>query len=82
MWDSHKVRVSEANEALADPDALWIDPDPASASGESVRVIGMSYSRRHVISVILVRREDGEGYWGANGWLSNTSDQRRYREGQ
>lgn len=68
MWDRHQVAVSEANEAVADIDAVWFDPDPHSRSGRSVQVIGYSHSRRTVLTVILVHREDGAGYWGANGW--------------
>ena len=83
MWDRHQVSVAEADEALADPDAVWYDPDPNSKSGNSVRVIGFSHSRRQVLSIILVYRDDGsESYWGANGWPSNSSDQRRYERGQ
>jgi hypothetical protein len=55
--------------------------DPASRSKRSVRVIGYSYSRRAILTVILVRRDDGT-YYGANGWESNPADQRRYREAQ
>lgn len=81
MWDRHKVTVTEADEAVADIDAVWFDPDPHSKSGRSVRVIGYSHSRRAVLTVILVHR-DGGGYWGANGWESNTSDRRRYERGE
>jgi hypothetical protein len=44
-------------------------------------VIGYSYSRRAILTIILVRRDDGT-YYGANGWESNPADQRRYREAQ
>lgn len=81
MWTNHKVSVTEANEALTDVDALWFDPDPTSKSGRSVRVIGYSHSRRAVLSIILVRRDEG-GYCGANGWESNKSDRRRYERGE
>lgn len=50
-------------------------------SGRSVRVIGYSHSRRAVVTVILVHRDDG-GYWGANGWESNPADRRRYEKGE
>jgi uncharacterized DUF497 family protein len=81
MWDNHKVATAEADEAVDDVDAVWFDPDPASRSNRSVRVIGYSHSRRAILTVILVRREEGT-YYGANGWESNPSDQRRYREAQ
>lgn len=48
MWTSHKVTVAEANEAVADIDAVWFDPDPTSKSGRSIRVIGYSHSRQTV----------------------------------
>lgn len=81
MWDNHKVATAEADEAVHDIDAVWFDPDPASRSHCSVRVIGYSHSRRAILTVILVRRDEGT-YYGANGWESNPSDQRRYREVQ
>jgi uncharacterized DUF497 family protein len=81
MWDNHKVATAEADEAVHDIDAVWFDPDPASRSHRSVRVIGYSHSRRTILTVILVRCDEGT-YYGANGWESNPSDQRRYREAQ
>lgn len=82
MWARHQVTVSEANEALADIDAVWFDPDPSSRTGRGVRVVGYSHSRRAVLVVVLVHTEDGEGYWGANGWEANSSDRRRYERGE
>ena len=29
----HNVETAWADEAVADPDAVWLDPDPVSASG-------------------------------------------------
>jgi hypothetical protein len=81
MWINHKVAVAEANEALADIDALWFDPDPHSRSGRGVRVIGYSHSRRAVLTIILGHRDEG-GFYGANGWESNSSDRRRYERGE
>ena len=81
MQASHQVTPEEADEALADIDAVWFDPDPHSKSGRSVRVIGYSHSRNKILTVILVHREDG-GYWGANGWESNSLDRRRYERGE
>lgn len=82
MWDRHQLTVSEANEAVADIDALWFDPDPHSRSGRSVRIIGYCHSKRAVLTIILVQREGAAGYWGANGWESNSSDRRRYERGK
>lgn len=81
MWENHKVPVVEADEAVCDVEAVWFDPDPASRSTRSVRVIGYSHSRQAILPVILVHRGDGD-YYGANGWESSPLDRRRYREGQ
>ncbi|HXZ65693.1 MAG TPA: hypothetical protein VEH05_13215 [Streptosporangiaceae bacterium] len=35
MHAQHQVTVQQANEALADSDALLFDPDPKSTSGQS-----------------------------------------------
>ena len=80
MWTNHKITTFEAMEAIVDVDAVWFDPDPHSKSGRSVRVIDYSHSRRAVLTVILVHGED-QKYYGANGWKSSTSDQRRYERG-
>lgn len=82
MWEHHGVTVAEANEATADIEAVWFDPDPHSKSGHGVRVIGYCHSRRTILTVMLVHREDTDGYWGANGWESNTSDRRRYERSE
>jgi hypothetical protein len=42
----HKVTSVEADEALADPDRVVLDPDPASKSGRSVRIIGHDHGTR------------------------------------
>ena len=70
----HNVEAAWADEAVADPDAVWLDPDPAGASGLSVRVIGYSLSAHAVLSVVLIPagadprdRPHGE-WWGANAW--------------
>lgn len=80
MWDRHQVSVEQADQALADVDGLWFDPDPKSTSGRSARVIGYSRSAAAVLVVILVHR-DGGGWWGATGWRANAADRRIYREG-
>lgn len=45
---------ARVGKAVADPDGVWLDPDPASSSGLSVRVIGYSLSAHAVLSVVLV----------------------------
>jgi hypothetical protein len=72
----HKVTSVEADEALADPDRVVLDPDPASKSGRSVRIIGYSITARDVLTVIVVE-EDGV-IWGVNTWKANAKDQGRY----
>lgn len=78
IWAKHHVTVEQANEALADPDRVVLDPDPASRSGVSVRTIGNSPSRAELLTVLTVE-EDGVVY-GLNAWESNPVDRRRYRE--
>jgi len=73
--------VSEADEALADADAVWFDPDPKSNSGRSIRVIGYCGSRRELLTVILLREPGADWLWGANAWPSNPTDRAMYREG-
>jgi uncharacterized DUF497 family protein len=81
MRDHHQIPVEEANEALADADALLYDPDPKSRSGDSARVIGYPPTAAAVLVVILVRRDDKPGaWWGGNGWRANSTDRRTYRE--
>lgn len=82
MWERHGVTVAEANEAIADIGAVWFDPDPRSRSRRGVRVIGYCHSRRTVLTVMLVHREDAAGFWGANGWESNASDRHRYERSE
>jgi uncharacterized DUF497 family protein len=74
MLSGHGVTVAQATEALADPDALTFDPDPASKSGESVRVVGFCASRGEVITVILLH--DGADYAGVNGWVAKSGRDR------
>ncbi|MGH3501257.1 MAG: hypothetical protein ACRDQA_10280 [Nocardioidaceae bacterium] len=66
----HGIDSAWANEAVADEHAVWLVPDPASRSGQAVRVIGYSPTAGAVLSVILVRadadpseRPDGD-WWG------------------
>jgi uncharacterized DUF497 family protein len=72
----HGVTPDEADEALADPDRVVINPDPASKSGRGVRIIGYSITAHVVLTVILLD-EEGTTY-GVNAWKANPKDQRRY----
>jgi hypothetical protein len=84
--DRHHVEPAWADEAVADPDASWLDPDPASKSGLSVRVVGFSGSADVLLTVILLAAdadpdERADGAWGGvNAWPANERDQRLYRE--
>lgn len=78
VWERHGVEVAWLTEALSDPEALVLSPDPASRSGRSIRTIGYSVSARSLLTVITVE-SDGEVY-GTNGWKSSNLDVRRYEK--
>ncbi|MGH3505310.1 MAG: hypothetical protein ACRDQA_31115 [Nocardioidaceae bacterium] len=48
----HGVEPRWATDAVNDPVAYWLDSDPASTSGRSVRVIGHSAGADAVLTVI------------------------------
>ena len=84
--ERHFVEPAWADEAVADPEACWLAPDPASVSGLSVRVVGYSGSADAVLTVILLPGHadpadpaDGE-WWGVNAWPASERDQRLYLE--
>lgn len=81
MDQRHGVSVEIANEALTDTDALVWNPDPKSESGASIRVVGYSHTAVAVITVIVIPKDEGDGYWGLNGWFSNSTERRLYSEG-
>jgi hypothetical protein len=74
--ERHQITPAQANEALADPAQVVLQPDPASQSGRSIRVIGWSESAESLVTVIVV--PDEGILWGANAWRSNALDARRY----
>ena len=74
----HGLTSEAADEAFADPDRLVIDPDPASVSGRTIRIIGWSTTKQQLVTVIVL--PDGEVTSGVNAWGANAIDQRRYRE--
>ena len=45
ITEKHGTTPEQADEALADPMRVVIDPDPASKSGASVRIIGWVTNR-------------------------------------
>jgi hypothetical protein len=79
MFEKHKIRTSQADEAFDDPERVVIAPDYASISGHSVRVIGFSPSAGDVLTVIVVVDQDDHGRtYGANAWRANEKDRRLY----
>ncbi|MGA9775415.1 MAG: transposase [Candidatus Dormiibacterota bacterium] len=80
----HGVEPAWADEAVEDDHAVWLTPDPASRSGQSVRVIGYSITAQDVLTVILVaadvdatERPAGD-WWGSNAWVASQRDRRLY----
>ena len=80
MRARHGISSAVADDALADPNRVVIDPDYASVTGRSVRVIGYSTLVGAVVTVIVL--SDGGVDYGVNGWLANDKDRRIYREGE
>lgn len=76
--DKRGLRPAWADEALDDPDAVELNPDPSSKSGRSARTIGWSASAQQLLTVITV--VDEGTLYGVNCWRSNPRDQRIYRE--
>lgn len=58
-------------------------PDPASKSGETIRVLGYSQAADRVLAVVLLPKFlptiDGSR-WGVNAWAANSTAMRRYHE--
>jgi hypothetical protein len=82
----HGIEARSASEAIGDDHAVWLVPDPASRSGQAVRVIGYSPGAGAVLTVILLAGSadpdeppDGD-WWGSNAWRANDRDQRIYGE--
>jgi hypothetical protein len=80
MFLRHGITTTEADEAIADEAALLIDPDPRGRSGRSARLIGYSHTVQAILTIIRVHTEDNRGWYGANGWKSNPTDQRTYEQ--
>ena len=78
MVASHNVTVTQAEEALTDPERVAQIPDPASKSGKSDRYIGWSTSRNELLVVIVIH--EGAILYGGNAWPANTTAKRIYKE--
>lgn len=79
MWSRHLILTSWAQEAVRDRCRLILDPDPASCSGASMRIIGYSPGADMVLVVIIVKFQ--RRYFAASAWRANESQTRHYREG-
>lgn len=60
--------ASSHGEALADPNRLVLDPDSASQSGKTLRIIGWCYSIHRLVTVIVL--PEGDVTWGVNAWYA------------
>ena len=76
----HDVTPEEADEAIADPERMVIDPDYNSTSGRSARVIGFSPTIGDLVTVIVLA--EGDVTYGVNAWRSSNRDRRIYEEGE
>jgi uncharacterized DUF497 family protein len=79
MQRKHGITPQVADDALADPNRIVIDPDYNSTSGESVRIIGFSTITDAIVTVIVLQHDGTE--YGVNGWSANEKDCRIYNEG-
>lgn len=79
--DEFDVEPEWATEAVMDPGAV-IRRDPASRSGQGLRVTGHSAGAGRVLVVILVPKEHPPtgAWWGTNSWSANDRDRRDYEE--
>lgn len=79
MWSRHPVLLAWAQEAVRDANRVILNPDPASRSGTSMRVIGYSPGADVVLVVIIVEFQGR--LLAASAWRANKSHERRYRKG-
>ncbi len=73
MLERHGITPEQAEEALSDDTRVVFEPDYASRSGQSVRVMGFAPSVGDVLTVIVVIDEHGK-QWGGSAWRSNRRD--------
>ena len=79
MWSRHLILLTWAQEAVRDANRVILNPDPASRSGTSIRVIGYSPGADVVLVVIIVELQGR--LFAASAWRANKSQERRYRKG-
>lgn len=80
MWANHKIDVDEANEARR-RGCRVVRPRPDEQVGAQRPGHRLQPQPPAVLTIILVHRDEG-GYYGANGWESNSSGRRRYERGE
>lgn len=78
MTQRHAITPEVANDALADPDRVVIDPDYNSTSGRSVRIIGFSVIAEQIVTVIVL--DDDRGRVRRERLGANGKDRRLYNE--
>lgn len=79
------VEPEWATEAAMDEQRIIAAPDPASKSGETIRVVGYSESANRILVVILlpVQVPVIDGVWyGVNAWAANSTTIRRFHGGE
>lgn len=79
--DDFDVEPEWATEAVMDLPAV-VRRDPASRSGQGLRVTGFSAGAGRVLVVIVVPKEHPPAWawWGANSESANDRDRRDYEE--
>lgn len=77
IWDEHHLTPEEANEALADPERVVFNPDPASKSGRGIRIVGYSATARTVLCVLVV--DDKGTVHGATAFPASGRYLREYK---
>ncbi len=77
------VHPEWATEAALDPHRL-VGKDPASKSGQAVRIVGYSQGAERVLAVIVIPKEHPPAgdWWGVNAWAASETDRRRYERGR
>lgn len=75
----HKVTIAQAEEALADPDAVRLVPDPASMSGVGIRTVGYSASFGDLLSVLSYVDSEGVEH-GTTAFRARGKFRRNYTE--
>lgn len=68
IWQRHGIRPAWADEAVHDGGAVRLRPDPASLSGDTVRLIGYSVVAQAILTVILLPGDKDQQELAASEW--------------